>query len=180
MKRAAIPVAFALLAVASRAGAEDWVQPDRGVLMSGTPHAMARLGAVASYRGLYDLSMLGGGLALSVGFETDRGAIMFNVRFIDARTLAGLEVLTAGGSVTLEWRLSPGWRVGGGIGTEYMDVHRATGPQDLQSMGPLLLARAVYDFDSRPNVYVLLDLEAQVQATNAYPWGPTLQVGLRF
>ena len=151
-----------------------------GVLLSGTPHVIGRLGAVASYRGLYDLSILGGGLALSLGPETDRGALMFNLRFIDARTLGGLDVLAAGGSVTLEWRLSSSWRVGGGVGAEYLDVHRATSPRDLQSMGPMVLARVAWDLGDRPNLYVLADFEAQLQATGAIPWGPTLQVGLRF
>ena len=179
MRPSTIAIILALLSVASRARADE-PEPTPDESTSSSRRFAGRLGALAAYRGVDDLSLLGEGVSLSLGSETDRLAFMVNLHFIDARTLGGLTVLEAGGSLTLEGRLGPRWRVGGGVGVTYLDVQRVTSNQSLQSMGPTLLARVAYDFGERPNLYVLADVEVQWQASGTIPWGPTLQVGLRF
>ena len=188
MKRVAL--ALALITVAPRAFAygpdaqpepELEPTPDQTAPASSSRPLAGRLAALASYRKLYDLSMLGGGIGLSLGPQSAPGAFMFNMRFIDARTPDGLVVLEGGVNGTFEWRFGRSWSVGGGAGFEAIRVHRVTiGTGDLFSLGPMVLARVAYDFGEKPNVYVLVDFEAQWQADGAVPWGPTLQVGLRF
>jgi hypothetical protein len=190
VKRPAICLVLALVTMSPRAfayGPDAQPEPDpeptsdQPAPASSSRPLAGRLAALASYRRLYDLSMLGGGIGLSLGPDVGPGAIMFNMRFIDARTPDGLVVLEGGVSAAFEWHLGRGWSAGGGVGFEAMRVHRVTiGTGDLFSLGPMALARVAYDFGDRPNVYVLVDLEAQWQADGAVPWGPTLQVGLRF
>jgi hypothetical protein len=44
----------------------------------------------------------------------------------------------------------------------------------------MVLGRLGYDFGDAPNLFLLGDLEGQLQASGAFVWGPTLQAGLRF
>jgi len=190
MKRLAL--ALALITVAPRAFAyvpdaqpEPRLEPeqtsDQPAPASSSRPLAGRLAALASYRKLDDLSVLGGGIGLSLGTELEHYAFMFNGRFIDARTPDGLVVLEGGVNGTFEWRFGRGWSAGGGVGFEAIRVHRVTiGTGDLFSLGPMALARVAYDFGEKPNVYVLVDFEAQWQDDGAVPWGPTLYVGLRF
>ncbi len=141
---------------------------------------VGRLSVVGAYRGLWDLSLAGGGLELSVGGEFHRVGVFVNGRFIDMRTADGLVALEGTLSVTFEASVGAGFRLGAGMGGTYLTVERATAASPLQSVGPMLLGRVGYDFGSAPNVFLLFDFEGQAQASSAFPWGPTLQAGLRF
>ena len=180
MRAVALSTALAVVLAAPLVRADEPAQATWQDPNDRRAKVVARLGAVASYRGLYDLSLYGGGLALAVGGELPHFAVLLNARFIDARSGGGLVSLEGNLAASLEARLDPGFRIGGGFGGTYLRVNRATDGGALESWGPMIFARVGYDFGDRPNVFVLLDLEGQVQATNATPWGPTLQVGLRF
>jgi hypothetical protein len=67
-----------------------------------------------------------------------------------------------------------------GVGATRLEVWRVTKDPSLVSWGPTVLARVGYDFGERPGLFVLVDIEAQDQASGAVPWGPSLQVGVRF
>jgi len=137
-----------------------------------------RAGAVGAYRSLYDLSILGAGASLSIG-GGDKGREGYGgLRYVEARTSAGLTVREIGALGTVEWK----WRdlragVGGGV--VGVDVVRATNGNDIRSVGPSALVLVGYDFGRRPNVYFLADMELQIQA-QALIWGPTVQLGMRF
>ena len=103
-----------------------------------------------------------------------------NGRFIDMRTADGLIALEGTLSVTFEGSVGPGFRLGAGLGGTYLTLERATGGSPLQSLGPMVLGRLGYDFGDAPNLFLLGDLEGQLQASGAFVWGPTLQAGLRF
>jgi hypothetical protein len=60
----------------------------------------------------------------------------------------------------------------------------------MHSLAPKLFAQIVYDFGARPNAYVLAEIEGQAPLTSdgwpwtpgaaPWPWGPTVEAGLRF
>jgi hypothetical protein len=140
----------------------------------------ARLGIVGATQGLYDLRLDGAGLALSLGSEGHTYGTFVDLRFLDLRTLDGLVALEGSATWTLEGRFAGGWRAGGGAGISLLNVDRVTSQGSLLSLGPMLLGRVGYDFGEKPNVYLLLDVEGQWQASGAAVWGPSVQAGLRF
>jgi hypothetical protein len=156
-------------------------------------HFAGRIGAAGTYRGIYDLSVLGGGVELSLGSESGRTGHhggYANLHFFDARSIHGLPVLEVGVTCTLEWLLGGGWRLGAGAGLTFLTMQRATGGNALQhigpsiqSLGPVALGRAGYDFGRNAlGAYVLLDFEVLLQSASplVVVWGPTMQVGMRF
>jgi hypothetical protein len=138
-----------------------------------------RLGAVGAYRGLYDLNVLGGGVALSIGGESQTVGGHGNLRVIDGRTPAGLHVFEWALTGTVEWRVD-NVRLGFGGGWTYFGVQRATDGSWVQSLGPVALLRGGYDFGERSGAFLLADCQIQLQAGGAYVWGPTLELGYRF
>jgi hypothetical protein len=179
VRRRVFAVALSLLAVAgapTRASADE---PDE-TSHPDAPHFYGRLGAVAAYRSLYDLSLLGGGVGLSLGAEGDRFGLAYSGRALALDVLGGLHAMELSGSVTLEWRVFRGLRLGAGVGVTRLEVWRVTKDPSLVSWGPTVLARVGYDFGERLGAFVLVELEAQDQASGAAPWGPSLQVGGRF
>jgi pectate lyase len=151
---------------------------------------VARIGVLGAYRSLYDLSIFGGGVALSLGGEGRHAGGHFGVYFVDARTAGGLAVLEGGVRGTAEWRLGGGWRWGVGGGITAFGVRRATNGNFIESNGLDGILRVGYDFGAaapgaqaperdRVGAYVLGDLDTLFLA-GAFVWGPTLQLGLRF
>ncbi len=174
----AFPLAIgltALLAPSLAVAAEGEAAPS-----TEASHVLVRVGAVGAYRSLYDVSMLGGGAALSLGAESGRFGISLGGRLLSLDVLGGLHAMEASGGVTLECRLVAGLRVGAGIAVTRLEVWRATKDASLVSTGPTALARVSYDFGERIGPFVLVDLETQDQASGATPWGPTLEAGVRF
>jgi hypothetical protein len=180
MRRAAIAMGMALATVSSQAGADEPQATEEVAVAKNTTEFVGRLGIVGAYRRLYDLDILGMGPQLSLGFERDGATVLFNLRFIDARTGAGLVVYETTGDFSVEGKLAEGWRAGVGIGTTFLSVTRATSGGPLQSLGPMFLGRITWDVGPLPNVYVGAELEVQWQASGAFPWGPTVEAGLRF
>jgi hypothetical protein len=80
---------------------------------------------------------------------------------------------------TVEWRVD-NVRMGLGGGWTYFGVQRKTDGSFLQSVGPVALLRAGYDFGERPGLFMLADCQVQLQAGGAVVWGPTAQLGVRF
>jgi len=180
MKRAAVTITLALLAVSPRASAQE-MEPTPPVQPPRSPIAfVGRLGITGAYRRLYDLDILGMGAQLSLGFETQGATVLFNLRMVDARTPDGLVVVETTGDVSIEGRLAEGWHAGVGVGGTLLSVTRATSGGPLLSLGPVGLGRITWDLGSKPCVYLAAQLEAQLQASGAVPWGPTIEAGLRF
>jgi hypothetical protein len=138
-----------------------------------------RVGTIGAYRGLFDLRILGGGLAVSIGGESQTIGGHANMYLLKAQSAAGLQVVEWGLSGTAEWRVD-NVRLGLGGGWTYFGVQRATDGSFLQSFGPMALLRAGYDFGERSGLYVLGDCQVQLQAGAAVVWGPTVQLGYRF
>ena len=138
-----------------------------------------RVGAVGAYRSVYDLRILGGGLAASIGGESQTVGGHANMVLVKAQSGAGLQVVEWAVTGTVEWRVD-NVRLGFGGGWTYFGVQRATDGSYLQSFGPTALLRAGYDFGEKSGFYVLGDWQAQLQAGGAVVWGPTLQAGYRF
>jgi hypothetical protein len=184
VKTVMLAITLAILATAAGAEADDQAPGQHDDARMDPSFARGQLAGrfavVGAYRGLYDLSLTGGGLELSVGTESKPFGVFVNGRFIDMRTAAGLVALEGNLSVTFEGSVGPGFRLGAGVGGTYLAVERATSGSPLQSFGPMFLGRVGYDFGDAPNVFVLADLEVQSQASGAIPWGPTLLAGLRF
>ncbi len=190
MKTVTLAGALAIAATGSRAAADEpalahapapSAQDDAGPGPIATRcHDVGRLSVVGTYRGLWGLSLAGGGVELSIGGETKSFTVFVNGRFIDMRTADGLVALEGTLSVTFEESVGAGFRLGAGLGGTYLTVERATSGSPLQSLGPMVLGRLWYDFGDAPNLFLLGDLEGQLQASGAFVWGPTLQAGLRF
>jgi hypothetical protein len=198
MKRRAAAIALAVVAaatVASRAARadepttpaadRDAVATERGddagatgSTQSSRRSLVVRAGALGAYRGLYDLSILGGGLALSIGGEGPSVGGHANLHFIDGRSTAGLSVFEWGVTGTVEWRIDS-VRMGLGGGWTYFGVQRKTDGSMLQSVGPVALLRAGYDL-GEPGLFVLADCQVQLQGGGALVWGPTVQLGVKF
>jgi hypothetical protein len=164
--------------------APEATTPERGDDADETPPQtwralVLRVGAIGAYRGLYDLSILGGGLAASLGGESQSIGGHANMYILKAQSAAGLQVVEWGLSGTVEWRVD-NVRLGLGGGWTYFGVQRATDGSFLQSFGPMGLLRVGYDFGEKSGLYVLGDGQAQLQAGGAIVWGPTVQLGYRF
>jgi hypothetical protein len=197
MSRAAASVAIAVFVaaalVAPAARADDPIPPSSAPEPSAReggddategPSAswrsvVVRVGAIGAYRGLFDLRILGGGLAASIGGESQTVGGHANMYIVKAQSAAGLQVVEWGLSGTAEWRVD-NVRLGFGGGWTYFGVQRATDGSFLQSFGPMALLRAGYDFGERSGLYVLGDCQVQLQAGDAVVWGPTVQLGYRF
>lgn len=180
MKRRAMAITLALLAASGRASAQE-AEPVAEAAPPMKPiRFVGRLGIAGAYRRLYDLDILGMGPEVSLGVETRSLMVLWNMRFIDARTADGLVVLETTLDATVEGKLAEGWHAGVGVGGTYLSVLRATSGGPLQSAGPMVLGRVTWDLDPRPNVYLAAELEGQLQASGAFPWGPTVEAGLRF
>jgi hypothetical protein len=200
MNRVACTIAIAVAVVATGAVAprearadepatpptdQDTAATERGDDEGGTRstqssrHAVVRVGALGAYRGLYDLSILGGGLALSIGGEGSSLGGHANLHFLDGRSTAGLQVFEWGVTGTIEWRVDS-VRMGLGGGWTYFGVQRKTDGSYLQSFGPVALLRAGYEFGDRSAPFILIDCQVQLQGGGALVWGPTAQLGVKF
>ena len=109
MRRAAIAMGMALATVSSQAGADEPQATEEGAVAKNTTEFVGRLAIAGAYRRLYDLDILGMGPQLSLGFERDGATVLFNLRFIDARTGAGLVVYETTGDFSVEGKLAEGF-----------------------------------------------------------------------
>jgi hypothetical protein len=157
---------------------DDLVSPPRA--------AAFRMGAAGAYRRLFDLSILGGGLALSVGSARARHEGYMNLQLLFGRTLAGLRVTEVGWTGTYEVHFG-GLRFGPGGGINFLSIVRATGGGTLISAGFTTLFRVGYDFGRRPSAFVLgqyaLDLypgKLDANSDSAFSSEATLMAGARF
>jgi hypothetical protein len=140
---------------------------------------VARVSLVGGYRGLFDLSMLGGGVQLSYGSDGPVSGHA-NLRLFDGRTLGGLGVVELSGTAIAEFATHSGVRFGIGGGIAGFGITRATNGNLIMSCGPEGLLRLGYDFAPHHAVFVLADLDVEWQANVSLVWGPTLAVGYRF
>ena len=120
----------------------------------GASHGVARVALVGGYRSLFDLDVLGGGLQLSYGSDAPISG-QANLRILGGRTLGGLD--GAAFSVT-----------------------RATNGGAIVSFGPEGVVRLGYDLAPHHALFILADVDFELQAGPSAVWGPTLAVGYRF
>jgi len=179
--------ALAVLLFSARAGAQV-AGPEQGPAPEQAPpppepkqtHLVVRAALDGATQGLFDLRLYGAGFALGFGGETDSIELLIETRFLDLRTLDGLTALEPSVTGTIAARFGRGWRIGGGLGLAVLDVERVTAGSSLVSLGPSAEVLLGYDLGDAPDLYVEADFEGQVQADGAVPWGPALQLGLRF
>jgi hypothetical protein len=142
-------------------------------------HIQARVALTGEYRSLYDLSVLGGGVTLSVGGDGDKSG-QVNLRLVDGRTVGGLHVLDMGLGGSAEFVVTGGLLVGLGGGLALFGVQRATDGSQILSVGPELYGRIGYRFANRDAPFLTLDLGSELQTNGTLVWGPTLSLGYRF
>ena len=142
-------------------------------------HMQARLALVGEYRSLFDLSVLGGGVLLSVGGDGAQSG-QINLRLASGRTLGGLSVGDIGLGGSAEFVLTGGLLVGLGGGLAAFGVERATDGSEIISLGPELYGRIGYRFANRDAPFVTLDFGSALQSSVTPVWGPTLALGYRF
>ena len=142
-------------------------------------HIQARVAMTGMYRSLYDLSVLGGGVTLSVGGDGDRSG-QINLRLLDGRTMGGLHVMDIGLGGSAEFVVTGGLLVGLGGGLALFGLRRATDGSDILSVGPELYGRVGHRFANRDTPPLTLDLGSELQTNGTLVWGPTLSLGYRF
>jgi hypothetical protein len=113
-----------------------------------------RIAAEGAYRPLFDLTVLGGGIELSLGREGERHGGYVNLHGVLGRTAAGLPVLEIGLTGTYEVHFG-GLRFGVGGGMNLLNLDRASNGSDVNSAGLTTLFRVGYDFGERPGAFVL-------------------------
>lgn len=145
----------------------------------GASHGVARVALVGGLRSLFDLDVLGGGVQLSYGLDAPISG-QANLRMLGGRTLGGLGVFEASGTGMVEFASRVGLRFGFGAGLAAFSVTRATNGGTLLSVGPEGIARLGYDFAPHHALFILADVDCELQAGLSVVWGPTLAVGYRF
>jgi hypothetical protein len=130
---------------------------------------------VGDYRGLYDLSVLGGGASISVGSAGDRSGNV-SLRVLDGRTLGGLNVVDGALDATGESVLLGHLILGAGGGVGFFQVTRATGGF-IQSIGLEAYVRLGYRFGQQHAPFLALDFGSELQSNWTAVWGPTLSIG---
>ncbi len=119
-----------------------------------------RFALVGAYRGLYDLSVLGGGASVSVGGAGEQTGNV-SLRVLDGRTLGGLAVIDGALDATGERVLLDHVIIGAGGGIGFFQVTRATGGF-IQSVGLKAYVRLGYrgGLAWRPILHARLRLRA--------------------
>jgi len=140
-----------------------------------------RVAAVGDYRGIYDLSALSYGLALSLGCDCEKAGGFAELRGMTGHTVGGLSVneLSLGGSAEFVLK-GTSFVLGLGGALTVFSVQRATDRSQITSVGPELYGRLGYRFGLHSAPFVNLDFGTQLQDGGAWVWGPTLAVGYRF
>jgi hypothetical protein len=188
--RASVTLILALLATlwASVARADPPAPGDDEAPRSSTSY---RLAVLADQRNLLDLSVLGGGIAFSVGSAHDKIGGQFEMRAMLGRTAGGLSTFEVGVGGSGDFVIAAGAFIGVGGGLALFGVERATDGSEILSVGPDLYGRVGYRFGKRMAPFVALDLDGQLHVgstggflsgnpVGTFVWGPTLVVGYQF